>query len=228
MRPCSPNFGKPSQCLKAWSLEACACPDTCTHSCLTFRIAFRRTSKSKVGKNILGEKQPAFCSSSCSSLLSPQSPKTLQVTLGVSGLLVAGYLCVLPDSAAFARWWRKHFQLLSAGSFIKAASEPLIWLLRTRKAFGWLGVFFTKLSESWWQYFKTEVDSPRYIRSWWTAPVSKGQLLFFNSSNYFVCVLRELETIITTYIKCLPCARCFIYITLCNSWPEKAPCCFLG
>ena len=51
-------------------------------------------SKSRVGKNILGEKQPTFRSSSCSSLLSPQSPKTLQVTLGMSGLLVAGYLCV--------------------------------------------------------------------------------------------------------------------------------------
>lgn len=55
-----------------------------------------------------------------------------------------------------------------------------------------------------------------------------GLTFIFNSSNYFVCVLRELETIIATYVKCLPCARCFIYITLCNSWPETGTVLFPG
>ena len=226
MRPRSPNFGKPSQCLKAWSVGACACPDTCTHNCLTFRIAFRRTSKSKVGKNILGEKQPAFCSS-CSSLLSPQSPKSAGDTCsewpssGWVSLCPSRQCCICPvveETSPAAFCWLLHPSCFWT-SRMAPPNRQSLWVVRSI-LHQTVRVLMTALQNRSWF---TQVH-----RSWWTAPVSKGQLLFFNSSSYFVCVLRELETIITTYIKCLPCARCFIYITLCNSWPEKAPCCFLG
>lgn len=58
MGPPSPTFGKPSQCLKAQSLEACACLDTCIlqrvyiQNCLG-GIANHRLKK----KHTLGKKQ---------------------------------------------------------------------------------------------------------------------------------------------------------------------------